>query len=172
MWPVTCFGWKPPLIIPSHKWLPAPRWYVNKAPQSLAHCHASVVWWAATGNNTPCRVPGANPGPSAWQACDLPLGHGSCSMLNEARSDDVINKFHIWASTSWKITFNWTLIGLNCYHEYLCSIYGLWVQEIPDRMTYDKQGFPTVNMQYQRPKVGMNLSIFFYFTSFWRDTVN
>ena len=50
-------------------------WYVNQAPQSLAHCHAGVVWWAATGNNTPCRVPGANPGPSAWQACDLPLGH-------------------------------------------------------------------------------------------------
>ena len=44
---------------------------VDKAPQSLAHCHASVVWWAATGNNTPCMVLGANPGPSAWQACDL-----------------------------------------------------------------------------------------------------
>ena len=23
-------------------------WYMNKAPQSLAHCHACVVWWAAT----------------------------------------------------------------------------------------------------------------------------
>ena len=48
-----------------------------------------VVWWAATGNNTPCRVPGANPGPSAWQACDLPLGHGSCSMWPWNLKDDL-----------------------------------------------------------------------------------
>ena len=80
-WPVSCFRWKPPLLIPSHltSGLPAPRWFVNKAPQSLAHCHASVVWWAATGNITPCRV--------CWQTQDLPrgkpvpwpLGHGNCT---------------------------------------------------------------------------------------------
>ena len=75
---------------------------MNKVLHSLAHCHASVVWWAATGNKTPVafftkdvnwrlakrrlvfngrlanrqltslvkeatgRVPGANPGPSAF----------------------------------------------------------------------------------------------------------
>ena len=47
--------------------------WTRRPTQSLAHYHASVVWWAPAGNNTPCRVPGANPGPSAWQACDLPL---------------------------------------------------------------------------------------------------
>ena len=73
-----------------------PRWYVNNAPHSLAHCHGSVVWWAATGNNTPCRVPGANPGPSAWQACDLPLGHGSCIQRMEF-------------STSWAMDYNFDL---------------------------------------------------------------
>ena len=58
-------------LTPGTSGLPVPRWYVNKAPQSLAHCHASVVWRAAMGNNTPCRAPGANPGPSVWQACEL-----------------------------------------------------------------------------------------------------
>ena len=46
---------------------PAPRWYVNKAPLSHAQCHASVLWWAATVNITPCSVLRANPGPSAGQ---------------------------------------------------------------------------------------------------------
>ena len=38
-------------LSPAISGLPAPRWYryVSKAPQSLAHCHASVVWWAAMG---------------------------------------------------------------------------------------------------------------------------
>ena len=58
-------------LSPATSGLPAPWWYVNKAPQSLAYCHASVVWWAAMGNNTSCRAPGANPGPSVWQACEL-----------------------------------------------------------------------------------------------------
>ena len=81
VWPASCFGWKHLLLIPSHgtSGLPTPWCYVNKAPQSLAHCHASVVWWAAMGNNTPCRVPGANPGPSAYgKPVTWPLGHGSC----------------------------------------------------------------------------------------------
>ena len=56
-------------LSPATSGLPAPWWYVNKAPQSLAHCHASVVWWAAMGNNTqdlPCGKP------VNWR-----LGHGS-----------------------------------------------------------------------------------------------
>ena len=43
-------------------------WHIH--PKSF-DAGLSVVWWAATGNNTPCRVLGANSGPSAWQACDL-----------------------------------------------------------------------------------------------------
>ena len=40
---------------------------------------AMLVWYGEQPwGITPCRVPGVNPGPSAWQACDLPLGHGSC----------------------------------------------------------------------------------------------
>ena len=56
-WPVTCFGWKPLLLIRSHltSGLLALRWYSNKVPQSLAHC----------------VVPGTNSGPSAWQAYNL-----------------------------------------------------------------------------------------------------
>ena len=58
VWPVSCFRWKPLLLIPSHltSGLPGPRGYRNKVPQFLAHCHVSVVWWAAMGNITPCRV--------------------------------------------------------------------------------------------------------------------
>ena len=56
-------------LSPTTSGFPSPRWYVKKAPQSLAHCHASVVWWAATGNNTPCRVPRVNKGPSAGAGC-------------------------------------------------------------------------------------------------------
>ena len=57
-WPVTCFGWKPLLLIRSHftSGLLALTWYVNKVPQSLAHCDAPYV------------VPGIT-----WL-----LSHGSC----------------------------------------------------------------------------------------------
>ena len=60
------------LLIHSHciSDLPAPRWYVNKLPQSLAHCHASVVWWA-TRIKTPCKVSRMNPWRSVQWAFDL-----------------------------------------------------------------------------------------------------
>ena len=53
-------------LSPATSGLSAPRWYVNKAPpDSLAHCHASVVWWAATGNNIPCTRWGIKT-PNCW----------------------------------------------------------------------------------------------------------
>ena len=46
VWPVSGFGWKPPLLTPSHltSGLP-PTWYVNRVRQSLAHCYFMLVWY-------------------------------------------------------------------------------------------------------------------------------
>ena len=82
VWPVSCFGWKPPLLIPSYltSGLPAPRRYVNKTPQSITHWHASVYVEQPRGITSLAGfreqtqdLPRGNP--VTW-----PLGHRNCAV--------------------------------------------------------------------------------------------
>ena len=79
VWPVICFGWKPPLLIPDHLTsdLPAPRCHVKKAPYSLVHGHGGVVWWAARGITPLAGSQGRTRDPPRGKPVTYPLGHGA-----------------------------------------------------------------------------------------------
>ena len=122
VWPVSCFRWKPPLPTPSHSsGLLVPRWYVNNTPQSLAHCHASVVWKTASHNDNLAGIPGLNPGPSGGKPVTKPLGHGSCS-YSMSFVFRILAVFHI-VNASQSVTL-WCILRIFyyiCHRVRICS---------------------------------------------------
>ena len=113
VWPVTCFGWKPQLLIPDHftSDLPTSRWQVKKAPYSLAHGHAGVVRWAARGNTPLVGSQGRTRDPPRGKSVTYPLGHGGvCAFFRSYCIEDrviidrdITRVYSIFIHCVWKV---------------------------------------------------------------------